>query len=67
MDIDKYENALKQVENQLLIDSNNAKFWETKGFILDELKRYDEAICAYQEALKLDPKLFRAWYNLGRD
>lgn len=36
-----------------------------KGVELYENGQYDAAIKAFDEAIKLDPKMFVAWYNKG--
>jgi len=38
-----------------------------KGADLSNRGQYEAAIKAYDEAIKLDPKLFVAWYNKGND
>jgi tetratricopeptide (TPR) repeat protein len=47
------------------IESNSAEVWFNKGFALHSLGRYDEAIKAYDEAIRLDPNLAGAWNNKG--
>lgn len=42
-----------------------ADAWNKKGKALDALKKYDEAIEAFDEAIKLDPNYADAWYNKG--
>jgi tetratricopeptide (TPR) repeat protein len=39
--------------------------WLNEGFALDELKRYDEAIAAYEQAIRLDPNYASAYHNKG--
>jgi tetratricopeptide (TPR) repeat protein len=39
--------------------------WDNKGNALYEQGKYDEAIKAYDEAIKLDPNDANAWYNKG--
>jgi tetratricopeptide (TPR) repeat protein len=47
------------------IESSSAKVWFNKGFALSTLGKDDEAIKAYDEAIRLDPKLVAAWNNKG--
>ncbi|MCX6674744.1 MAG: tetratricopeptide repeat protein [Methanothrix sp.] len=47
------------------IESKSADVWFNKGFALNSLGKYDDAIKAYDEAIRLDPKLATAWNNNG--
>ena len=42
-----------------------AEDWFDKGYALDDHGKYDEAIEAYDEAIRLDPNVAPAWYNKG--
>ena len=39
--------------------------WSNKGAALDDQGKHDEAIKAYDEAIRLDPNDANAWYNKG--
>jgi len=39
--------------------------WHSKGIVLGHLKRYEEALEAFEKAIEMDSKHFRAWYNKG--
>jgi tetratricopeptide (TPR) repeat protein len=39
--------------------------WNNKGYALSSQGKYDEAIKAYDEAIRIDPKSFAAWTNKG--
>jgi len=39
--------------------------WYNKGAAFASLGEYDEAIKAFEEAIRLDPKFARAWYDKG--
>jgi len=39
--------------------------WNDKGVDLYDQGKYEEAIKAYNEAIKLDHNLVEAWYNKG--
>jgi tetratricopeptide (TPR) repeat protein len=39
--------------------------WDSLAFRYESLQRYDEAISAYRETVRLDPNFQRAWERLG--
>ncbi|MBL0037863.1 MAG: tetratricopeptide repeat protein [Nitrosomonadales bacterium] len=39
--------------------------WFAQGVACDNLQKYEEAIEAYRQALRLQPEYADAWYNLG--
>jgi Tetratricopeptide repeat. len=39
--------------------------WSNKGGALNGQGKYDEAIKACDEAIRLDPNISEAWYNKG--
>ena len=43
----------------------DAEGWYTKGLDLRKLGRYDEAIKAFDEAIRLDPQDENAWFAKG--
>lgn len=49
----------------LLASAKTAEEWNNKGYSLYESGRYEEAIAAYNEAIKIDPVFKAAWYNKG--
>ncbi|MFL5588082.1 MAG: tetratricopeptide repeat protein [Ktedonobacteraceae bacterium] len=40
--------------------------WLEEGYALWNLKRYEEALAAFEQALRLDPNLASAYYNKGK-
>jgi cytochrome c-type biogenesis protein CcmH/NrfG len=42
-----------------------ASHWFRLGNIYAKTRRADAAMVAYREALRLDPKLSKAWFNMG--
>jgi tetratricopeptide (TPR) repeat protein len=48
-----------------LIENESKEFWYNKGNALYELGKYDEAIEAYEQAIRLDPNYAAAWNNRG--
>ncbi len=58
--------AYQQIEKAISLDPNFAPNFNAKGLMLHlSFARYDEAIAAYQQALKLDPKYSEVHTNLG--
>ncbi|TDJ26469.1 MAG: tetratricopeptide repeat protein [Gammaproteobacteria bacterium] len=51
---------------QTVIDENpkNANAWNYMGYSLRHLKQYDDALAAYQKALKIKPKHRGPWSTL---
>nr|HET6901226.1 tetratricopeptide repeat protein [Ktedonobacteraceae bacterium] len=43
----------------------SAQEWFKEGYALDELKRYEEAIVAFDQAIRLDPNDVLAYNNKG--
>ena len=59
-----YEESIKYLDNIIHRDPNDINAWVNKGFALNALKRYDEAISTFQKALELD-SYFYVWNGLG--
>lgn len=54
--------ALKQINEAIKIDPQNANFYNLKGSILAD-NDYDEALISLDKALQIDPQLAQAWYT----
>ncbi|MGA2240114.1 MAG: tetratricopeptide repeat protein, partial [Candidatus Bathyarchaeia archaeon] len=57
--------SLAFLEEATKLMPDDAKAWYNKGVVLGRLKRYKEALPAYNKAIKLQPDYARAWYNKG--
>ncbi len=57
--------ALADYEALLLKQPDDARTWFNKGFVLELLGRWDEALAAFRHATDLSPELDRAWYGQG--
>ncbi|GAB4305987.1 MAG: hypothetical protein Kow0090_21350 [Myxococcota bacterium] len=62
---EKYELALKALDEAIKIKPDFAEAWSNKGVVLDKLGRTDDALKALDEAIKIKPDLAEAWYNKG--
>src|SRR5262245_23632858 len=54
-DAQQWEEALQQLDAAIAINGNEAAWHAQRGQVLDQLERFDEAICAYRCALELEP------------
>ena len=48
-----------------LVEAKTADEWYNEGVYLDQSRKYDEAIKAYDKALKINPQYAEAWINKG--
>ena len=46
-------------------EPKTAKAWYSKGVNLGKLERYEEALKAYEQAIRIEPEDAKAWYNKG--
>jgi tetratricopeptide (TPR) repeat protein len=49
-----YSEALKDIEKYLLTNKSDVAAWNSKGLILEKMKRYEDAIEAYNNAISLN-------------
>ncbi len=56
---------MKEEEMENVSGCSNSNTWYEKGLSLSYLKRYQEAIKCYDNAIELDPKNVDAWYRKG--
>src|SRR5258708_1674944 len=57
--------GIEQVIKQLLFSRKTKEEWLTEGNVLNALKKYNEALDAYQQAIRLDPNNAIAYHNMG--
>ena len=60
-----FNRALDAAEEMVAV-RGDAEDWRRKGKVLVELNRYEEALAAYDQALKIEPKYAYAWNNRGQ-
>ncbi len=51
-----YDRAIKLLQKVVAGDSQNADAWNDLGFSQRKLKKFDQALVAYQKALAIDPE-----------
>lgn len=59
----EYSNALIWYQKATQIEPSNASTWFSKGWVLDDLSRSDEAIQCYVKAINIDPNYADAWHS----
>ena len=59
----KMKTSISNKRNRIKLDPNNALFYRKKGYVLDELERFEEAILACEQAIQLDPNHAVAYAN----
>jgi tetratricopeptide (TPR) repeat protein len=64
LDAGKLEEALAECDAAIQISPKYAQAQLARGLVLDEMDRLEDAIAAYESALKLDPGLDAATLNL---
>jgi tetratricopeptide (TPR) repeat protein len=64
---DPLDSALVYYERSLAWDPTNPLAWHGKGSTLGQMRRFREATAAYDEALRLRPNYFMAWWHRGCD
>ena len=61
----RHQAALDDYEVLLRQHPEDARNWFNKGYVLELLERWDEALLAFRRASELSPELDRAWYGQG--
>ena len=63
--LDKYEDAIKDCDTAIKINSKNADYYFARAFLYEKLERYKEAIKDYRQGIKLNPTEAGAYNNKG--
>jgi tetratricopeptide (TPR) repeat protein len=61
----KLDDAIALCRDTLMRLPESADLWNTLGTIMGEICEFDNAVTFYKEALRLDPKMARAYHNLA--
>jgi tetratricopeptide (TPR) repeat protein len=59
------ESALEYIQIAKQGDPENPSYYFAEGTLYDKLEKYDEAILSYEEAFKIDPSFYNAYFNLS--
>ncbi len=62
-----YLNALKNMDKAIQLNSKEANYYNSRGWINDKLNRIPEAISDYTKAIRIDPNIKQAYNNLAYD
>jgi tetratricopeptide (TPR) repeat protein len=57
--------AMQYLDKAIAKEKDNVSFYLAKGVALDRLKRTDEAIEVYKQAIEVKPESADAYYNIG--
>jgi len=60
-----YKAALELLDLVVEYGGASAEVWFQRGYCLDELGRYEEALVSSEEALRIKPDYASAWHNKG--
>jgi len=61
----EYDMAMRDCNEAITLDSQNAHAFNTRGAIYHLTEKYDQAIAEYSTAMKLDPKFIDPVHNRG--
>ena len=59
------ENSNDRRLSKIELYPEDAVAWNNKGIALRKLRRFDEAVKAFEEAIRLSPSYAHAWLNKG--
>ena len=59
------EDGIRLCDRAIALEPQEYTLWNTKGILLKKLRRYDEAVTAYERALALNRDFSASWENLG--
>lgn len=62
---ENYLEALQQVEELITQDADYGRAFQEKGHILTALNKHQEALTAYQNAVRLNPTLSASWRGIA--
>ncbi len=57
--------AITDLSNEIAFDPDNEMLWNTKGYALTRIGRYQEAVKCYERAIAINPNYAEAWNNKG--
>jgi tetratricopeptide (TPR) repeat protein len=66
MELRKYDKARDDLQKAIALNKDSGGYQEKLGTILIELKDWAGAKAAFEESIKLEPNLFKAYYKLAQ-
>ncbi len=60
-----YGLAFDFIQQAIILDPGKPHYFFNKALVLEKEERWEEAISAYKEAIKLKPQYIEAWSNVG--
>jgi Flp pilus assembly protein TadD len=61
----QFAQALPAINQALEQKPDSFKLWRTRGVVLGNLQRHEEALACFERATELNPQFFSAWYHRG--
>lgn len=61
----EYVNAPEDINREVILNSNSAKAYNSRGLVKSNLNDINGAIEDYTKAIEIDPKYSEAYYNRG--
>lgn len=64
-DLGRYDEAIKTADLGLIQFRNESGLWNNKGYAYYRMGKYNEAVDAYNNAVRIDPTYLKGWINKG--
>ncbi len=66
MEEERYEDAAQRLEKLKELDPENDAIFYNLGVVYTYLRKEDLAFANYEKAVRLNPRCWQAWYNIGQ-
>ena len=61
--IKREKDALKDFDQAIKLEPNNAIFYENRGYVFEKIKREKDACKDYKKATLIKPEIYEKWLN----